>query len=495
VKSPFEGVLALRRRSSWEAIDAGLLLWRENFVYFLPFFALPFWICAFALRLLPGKMQYLAWPVLWLLKPLFERPVLHIISVRFFESGAGMKRLCRGLAMTIFRGLPGDILWRRFSPLRSAIMPVRALESPRRGRAAQRKKSLRMGGAHYGLFLSLWGVLLEVMLLAGELLFFVIMMEFIQEDFVPSFYEFFIQGEIYIFAAWCFNYMMVETLYVCMGFCLYLNSRVEVEGWDIEILFRGFAEKRAAKRKFSPALIVLCFLLGAALPQSGFAIVSGGDDDVARNEMIFSDAPPLETLETILESPDFGGEKDSWGIRLKKRGESEQRSGPNIVPWMEALRRIFAFVLRLFLIALIAGLGVFLFYYLHKYYGGKSRLKDRADTYALHEALKESPESLLARARRCFAAGDLRLAWGFCAASALGFWSLYRGPAFPPNATEYDCLDLARASSVSANAADVESLSALVRHWVNLAYGGRLPPEGSFEEAGAFCESLGMRNG
>jgi hypothetical protein len=41
--------------------------------------------------------------------------------------------------------------------------------------------------------------------------------------------------------------MLVETLYVCMGFSLYINSRIEVEGWDIEITFRSFAEKLRKK--------------------------------------------------------------------------------------------------------------------------------------------------------------------------------------------------------------------------------------------------------
>jgi hypothetical protein len=116
MKIPFEGYL--RRMDSREAADAGILLWRKNFIDFILFFAVPFWICAFTLRLLPGKAQYLSWLILWWLKPLFARPVLHIISVRFFESGAGINRLVRGMGKTLLRGLPGDILWRRFSPLR-----------------------------------------------------------------------------------------------------------------------------------------------------------------------------------------------------------------------------------------------------------------------------------------------------------------------------------------------------------------------------------------
>jgi hypothetical protein len=247
-------VAPIRRSKDFrEAADSGLLLWRENFIYFLPFFAFPFWVCAFALRLLPGKEQYFSWLVLWLLKPLFDRPILHIISIRFFESGASMERLCKGLGKTIFRGLPGDLLWRRFSPLRSAMIPVRVLEpaaksvkenpSFRKLVLAERKKLLKKGGLGYCLFLSVWGVSLEIVLLAGEILFFITMAELMRKGFISSFASSLQNVEIYIFATWCFNYMLVETLYVCMGFSLYINSRIEVEGWDIEITFRSLAEK------------------------------------------------------------------------------------------------------------------------------------------------------------------------------------------------------------------------------------------------------------
>ena len=242
VSLPFEGSLAQRRRSSWEALDAGLLLWRENFVYFLPFFAIPFWICAFGLCLLPESMRAWSWLILWMLKPLFDLPLLHVISVRFFEPGAGMGRLCRGLWKSLRRGLIGDLLWRRFSPLRAAMMPVRVLENVPRRRVGERRRALQKGGLGFCSLLTIWGMALELALLGGETLFCVIMAGILHADLVTLFSELMNIGVIFFYAAWCVNSMLVETLYVCMGFGLYLNCRVEVEGWDIEIMFRGFAE-------------------------------------------------------------------------------------------------------------------------------------------------------------------------------------------------------------------------------------------------------------
>ena len=77
--------LNLKHTSSREAADSGLLLWRENFFYFIPLFAIPLWILAFSLRIfLPADFQYYSWLIIWLLKPLFGRLILHVISIRFF---------------------------------------------------------------------------------------------------------------------------------------------------------------------------------------------------------------------------------------------------------------------------------------------------------------------------------------------------------------------------------------------------------------------------
>ena len=479
----FNGALIPGHRSSWEAVDSGILLWRENFFLFLPFFAVPFWICAFALRLLPGNLQYLSWLILWFLKPLFDRPILHIISIQFFESGAGMKRLSLGLGKSLIRGLPGDLLWRRFSPLRSAMMPVRVLEpgGKERQRVAERKKILKMGGLNFGSFLVFWGAALEIALLCGEVLFFVIMAELIRSGSAYSFWSFFREAEIFIFAAWCFNYMLVETLYVCMGFSLYINSRTQVEGWDIEIMFRSLAEKLKNKKMVSVLIvIVLCLTAGLLMPQKTFA----GDLEQAGTGDI-----PLEMLRSVLDSPDFGGERDSWGIRLKNPVQPEIPDF-NFNPALEKLRKILAFSLRLILIAAIAGLAVFLFFYIRKY--GQNRIAVTNNTVmgSLPAGIDENPEALLVKAESFFKQGQKRLAWGYCTAAAVKSWSLYRGLVFPPNATENDCVELVSAAKTD----EAQTFGELIKHWVNFAYAGRLPPEGSFERAVAFCKDLRASN-
>jgi hypothetical protein len=480
---PFESSIVLRRRSAWEAADAGLLLWRRDFFYFLPFFAIPFWICAFALRLIPGKLQYWSWFVLWFLKPLFERPVLHVISVRLFESDAGFRRLCQGLGKALSRGLAGDLLWRRLSPVRVAMMPVRVLENCGFRGAGQRGRVLQRGGLFFCAFLSFWGFALEAALLGGEFLFCFFMSGIIWENPVfSSLGEFPAGVEIFFFAAYCFNYILVETLYVCMGFGVYLNSRVEVEGWDIEILFRSFAEAR----RHAPPGTGRC-------PRSRLSVVTALIlfivPEIFMPANNFAEEAPLETLQAILDSPDFGGERDGWEIRLKDKREYGKPEAADLPPLLKGIKQIFASALRLVLILLTAGLIVFSILYLRRFVKRKKSLPGGTGTKALNLRKEESVEHLLERARFFFAKEDLRRAWAFCFAAALRSLSLYRGMAFPPGATEYDCLELVDSA---ARPGEAKAFSSLVERWVGLVYAGRMPPRESFGQALAFCESLGV---
>jgi hypothetical protein len=472
---PFE--ISSRKMDSREAADAGLLLWRECFINFLPFFAIPFWICAFTLRILPGNLQYFSWLILWFLKPLFDRPVLHIISVRFFKSNAGIKHFFKGLGKTIWYGLPGDLLWRRFSPLRAAMMPGRTPEygSKKSGKeTVKRKEQLKRSGIGYCFLLTCWGIALEITLLSGEILFFIMITELIGIDYSIFNFEFFRKAEVFIFAAWCINYMLIETLYVCMGFSLYINSRIEVEGWDIEIMFRTFATKL---KKASGVLIVFVLMF---FPVNAFT----ADFEVSADEV------PIEKLNEILNSPDFGGEKDSWGIRLKN--PQEDRNNFNINPNMDRLRFIFAFILRFIIIILIAALAVFIIFYVRRFINNRNFETEESAITVLRGIPGRNPELILQRAVEFFEQGNLRMAWGYCTAAGILSWTVCRGLSFPPDATESECVKIV-GSSFSGD--EVITFNRLIKNWINYAYAGKIPPDGSFEEAAAFCKSMKVSNG
>ncbi|MDR1108848.1 MAG: hypothetical protein LBL19_07425 [Spirochaetaceae bacterium] len=183
-------------------------------------------------------------------------------------------------------------------------------------------------------------------------------------------------------------------------------------------------------------------------------------------------------LEEVLLSPDFGGEKPGWGIRFKSRQQGNRAPRVSPAPWIAGIARAFAWGLRFVLVGGILILGGLLFFRLRKQNREKNPVPVQAGLPVLPWG--ESPRLLLDKARSLHGEGKIREAWGCCFSAAKAAFSQYRGLAFPPNATEYDCLALA----------PVPGFRALVSAWVNLAYGGKNPPEGAFTGALDFCSSL-----
>jgi hypothetical protein len=236
------GTLTLRRKSVWEGADAGLLLWGPNIPALFLFFGLPLCAAAGAVWFAPDTPY--TYIMLWWLKPLFDRLILHVIGVRFFEPRKTLPGLLAGLHRSLGRGLPGDLLWRRFSPRRSAFMPIRVLEGLKGARFTRRKRALGKGGLGFGLIITLVCFALEAVLLIGEVMCFFMLAKMARPDYFDTLSRRFFEGldaagsAGIIFGAYTCNFFLIESLYVCMGFALYLNSRIEVEGWDIELLFR-----------------------------------------------------------------------------------------------------------------------------------------------------------------------------------------------------------------------------------------------------------------
>ena len=496
--------LFLRRRSVWEAVDSGVLLWRHSFVCFIPFFALPVWIIACALRLLPDGFVWLSYLILWWLKPLFDRLALHVVSLRFFGSPppSRAKELCKGLWKNLRKGLAGDLLWRRFSPGRAACMPVRILERVGRAQYRQRKKALAIGGLGFCSLISGLGLVMEGMLLFGEIVFVIMVTQIFSPSALTHMRENMETMEIFIFAAFCLNYILVESLYVCMGFGVYINSRVEVEGWDLQILFRKFAGRDAAEKKAGragiTALLCVCFFL--CLPLAADADSADFAEQETEETAIeffpqgfpVTDGKSADNLAEILASPDFGAEKEGWEIGFKERTkETPKIPGEELVSLLEKIKRIFGMMLRGIVVLAVAGFVVFVLWWFFRVgRRGTIRRRPGGRSYANPLLSPENPDTLFSRAEDHFGRGSLREAWAACLSGCLGSYSMYHSVSFPADATEYGCLDLV----LRALPSESGEFGALVRDWIVFAYGGRTPGEGAFERALAYGRSIKSRS-
>ena len=495
-------VLAMRRRSVWEAADSGMLLWRKNFLLFLPFYALPILIAGLVLYFFSSSFDFnwFPWICLWWFKPFFDRLCLHVISKRFFKGNP--EKLSSGLKHTLFYSLPGDLLWRRFSPFRCSFMPLRLMERLRSKKFEERKKSLSRGGLHFSALISSFGLPLEMFLLGGEVVFFALMFDLFSSN---SVFLIFGNNEItpfLIYLAYCVNYILVGSLYVCMGFGIYINSRVEVEGWDIELLFKKFSEKAASAAKALPAAVmapVLIMVFGLLSSAPLYA-----NDDIAEHnasddteKIYFPDGflpleeVPMDALEEILASEEFGGTRPAYRVQPRNLSEPVEPPPPrDWNPFFDELREALAQSLRIFIIVIFSGLLIFL---LVRHYQLRQLKKplvfDEAHAFTNPLAVKGRPELFFEKAQVFFEQGLFRNAWAACLCGVLNSFNLYFGVTFPKQITEYGCLKLVR-EQFTADTYLTGGFGDLVQNWVLLAYGARLPAPGSFEKALEYGLSL-----
>ncbi|QQO10481.1 hypothetical protein [Breznakiella homolactica] len=480
----------LRQRSSWEAADSGLLLWRNGLGLFALLLGIPLIILAAAAYAMPDWTKPWIFIALWWLKPLFDRPVLHSISVRFFNPSASLKHIMKGYFRSLVTALPGDLLWRRFSLWRSGRMPVRVLERQRGKKARQRIRILERGGLGFSVLVTLLGIVLETALLVGEIFFFIAVMDLTQAPSFSTIWESLDTYEILLISAMTVNLFIVETLYVCMGFGLYINSRLETEGWDIQLEFSSFARenKPASSGGIHPAvksLAMVCILAAALLcsvPHLTAQENSGNPEALSAE----AGAVPMDTLEEVLASPDFGGERKTWTIQLKDPPEQGESPDFDIPDWTEAIKRGFGYFIRTLLVAAIGAAVVYAAYRLYRYSKLRTGQPFRKTSRIAPDAGPDSPEALLEQARKYFDQGFLREAWASCVAAAEGTYEIQGGLTFPADATEYECLAMVTRSG----APGAEGFGTLIRVWVSFAYGGKAPAPESFEETLAFCSAL-----
>jgi hypothetical protein len=231
--------LKLRPRVQLEAMDLGIrLLQRNASTVYVAWCAVVLPLC-FALMTLHSVAYWLPGVLIWWLKPFYDRVVLFVLSRAVFGEHVGLRDLeWRSL---LGNGLVGSLTWRRFDFARSFNLPVFLLEGLKGKRRRQRTKVLQKNTRGNAVLLTAAFVHIEVAL---ELSILALAFMLLPQSGLPI-WEWFTGGGdaplafnlatnlFYILAL-----TVIEPLYVASGFTLYLNRRVELEAWDIEVDLR-----------------------------------------------------------------------------------------------------------------------------------------------------------------------------------------------------------------------------------------------------------------
>ena len=488
----------MRSRRPWEAIDLGFrmvrLWWGPLYgawmVLVAPVLALWIWLA----------WEHPWWTLfgLWWLKPLYERVPLHVLSEALFGAPPRVVDTVRALPRWIRGGTLFSLLGLRGHPARSMVLPTLQLERLKGARGAMRRR-LIVGfdqGPALALLLACGAFqLFPLALGAGSL----------AGIFLPKYVESItlveagdlernLPGLLHAFAiGYAVTLSCVTPLYVASGFALYINRRIFLEGWDIDLVFRKLAQRmRPARGGDAPdtpgraGRIGLSLGLSMLLLAPRLAAPEVAAEDVPEPCRVEVPQDAKACIEAVVSDPVFGGEdtREVWGLKEDwgEEPEPETRAlGDTVIlSWMlraVVLIGLAVLVMRLTTAALrrarqrrpTAGPAA-----AHTDDLEAARLGLRGGPRADPGALPDDP---VRSAHDRFGQGDPVGALSLLYRAALADLSR-RGIEMPASATEYEC---ARRVRGTAPAPIADDFDALVRAWEFCAYGSRAPDAPAFD--------------
>ena len=472
---PDRVAVVLRPRVGWEALDLGFQMAREWWR--------PIWAVWFALYLPVAALCLYAFPnrfhavlMLWWLKPVFDRAVLHTVSRAVFGEPQGVRATFWAVREWLPPGIVMALTFSRLNLARSFVLPVAQLERQRGSAARKRNAALGRRMRNVGVWLTVVCSNLEWVTLFG-LGALVQMLEPAAGDPGPddespdgSYWGQFAQWGLkeacfYIAAA-----SLVEPFYVTAGFALYLNRRAILEGWDIELALRRLEERLRASSGRIAAVLVLA--VAASFAMSGTQPAFALDDNAksARDE-----------IRKVLASPEFSQQKEV--TRWYYTGKSKEETKPTELPaFWRALSLLLAKGAEVVLWIGVVLLVAIALYYLRKF-RPEPRLRN-APAYRPPDALfgfdlapESLPDDVAGTAQELARAGRLREALSLLYRGALSSLVHRHHLPFDPGDTEGDCT-LAVRMKLPASA---DYFSRLVGTWQALAYAARRPDADSVE--------------
>ncbi|MEN1728452.1 MAG: hypothetical protein AAGJ52_08420 [Pseudomonadota bacterium] len=231
--------IVLRPRSPAEAIELGLHLTRANWlsqIALMQALLLPVLLLGAGLALLFSPLLLLT--LIWF-KPTLDRALLHQLSNDLLARPAGAATILRQWRQWWFGGHAVSLLWRRFIPGRSVVLPIWQLERLKGARRNQRARSLNHNDRGSSTSLTFLASMVELTLLASTV---ALIVSFAPEQWTDGM-QFFdwlaVNANVDSFwwllaLAYLPALALVEPFYVGAGFGIYLNQRSRLECWDLE---------------------------------------------------------------------------------------------------------------------------------------------------------------------------------------------------------------------------------------------------------------------
>ncbi len=458
--------LALRPRGAWEAVDSGYALLRAHgrIVYAL-------WLAAYApvvaaLFWLFWNRAWVALLLVWWLTPLLGRFALHGLAKATFGERPTILSAVKEARHILRHGAVAGQLWRRIGVNRAFVLPIWQLEG-QDGRGYRRRAPVLLRRAHgaSALFTAFSFLLMLGFSCALGAAFFYLVPEGLMDKAGDLF-----SGEkgpgplFYLFPALALA--VLEPFYLAGGFGLYLNRRIQLEAWDLDLAFRRLAQRLKRGLGRSVAMIFLVAALAAGL----------------RAQAPEPAKVPKAELKEVLKAPEFQTWSTERTWHWKNLAEPKVRPQGRLPEW---LFQLLGLVVKWIIIG-AAALGVlwFLWRFLLSRQGKWAEDADRMaapeDLFGLDIRPGSLPKDIAGAALALWRAGERRASLSLLYRGALARLIHERGLEVPPGATEGDCL---RAATPVLDAEGGGYFRGLTSAWQALAYAHDEPADGE-----ALCE-------
>jgi hypothetical protein len=500
---PDQLAVQLRPRGGWEAIDLGFQMARE---WWRPIWTiwLALYVPAAVACLLIFEHKGYAVLVLWWLKPLFDRAVLHTASRSVFGEKPSALATLRAWREWIGPGLIRDLTLYRFDTARSFALPVSQLEK-QRGRAGMRRRAaLGRRMRSYAVWLTLACMHLELLAMYS-LKAFTAMLAPAAGDLVPdpdqfdSPYAWFdsLGSWAWTDAAYYVGAVtLAEPFYVAAGFALYLNRRAILEGWDIELALRRLDERlRSSARAIAASLTIIVPALTSigfgALLLLGPAPLHAEEEGPAPSrpaatcpapegwhQALSEPTPARQAADAVFESPEFSRHKEITRWRyLGDDAERKNQPRPGFGEFWRNLSLLLGEIGEKAIWLLAAFLVVLALYHLRRFvpqWLARENLRYRppAALFGLDVTPESLPEDIAGAAAALAGEGRMREALSLLYRGTLSALVHRREIALGAGDTENDCLRAVRQKLPQQTA---EYFGSLVRAWQDVAWAARQP--------------------
>jgi len=515
--------IVLRPRTPWEAIDLGLSLVREHArAIWGPWFlaSVPVLVVLNLLALWAGH-PWLAFVAMWWLKPAFARIPLFVLSHAVFGATPTRREVLRAFIRQPWRPLWPALAWRRLDPCRSFHVPIDQLEGLAGGRGSERRRVWRRAVSMQALTLTfvLFLFVVTAFLSAWSLGLMFVPSEFFDDTVKAMWATFFEQTPLWLLvlvnAVWWLAESAVEPFYIGGGFGMYLNRRIHIEAWDLELHFRRLAAR--LRELAQVAMLVACILVpiaagitplraeaAPAMAATTAGSEAAGDeaDGEDENEDVAPNPNPApvtwrqvfakdhrageerfgRAVDDAFHEPELGERKTITHWRLKDWKGLKPEEPAALPDWAKAISAAVGLIGEYGLWLLAAVVVVVLLLNLRRWLPWIEARVARAPATEIDEhplaVVTPLPDDLPAAVRKLWANGRRREALALLYRGSVHGLARRLGAPLPPGTTEAQCLRRARGLD---DAESEQGLREIVRAWQLAAYAGRWPDDAALE--------------